>query len=46
VRVKLDAAQLQAHPLKVGLSMSAEIDTRTGDKQSTAATEATRTAAN
>ena len=46
VRVKLDAAQLQAHPLKVGLSMSAEIDTRTGDQQTTAATEATRTEAN
>ena len=46
VRVKLDPAQLQAHPLKVGLSMSAEIDTRTGDQQTTAATEATRTAAN
>jgi membrane fusion protein (multidrug efflux system) len=27
VRVKLDPAQLQAKPLKVGLSMSAEIDT-------------------
>jgi len=27
VRVKLDPAQLQANPLKVGLSMSAEIDT-------------------
>ena len=48
VRVKLDAAELQANPLKVGLSMSAEIDTRTGDKQATAAAagEATRTAAN
>ena len=48
VRVKLDAAQLQAHPLKVGLSMSAEIDTRTGDKQATAAAaaETPRTAAN
>lgn len=28
VRLKLDAAELTAHPLKVGLSMSAEIDTR------------------
>ncbi|WP_272896539.1 HlyD family efflux transporter periplasmic adaptor subunit [Candidatus Dactylopiibacterium carminicum] len=28
VRVKLDAAELQANPLKVGLSMHAEIDTR------------------
>jgi len=28
VRVKLDAAELQKHPLKVGLSMSAEIDVR------------------
>lgn len=28
VRVKLDPAELQNHPLKVGLSMSAEIDTR------------------
>ncbi len=28
VRVKLDPAELQANPLKVGLSMSAEIDTR------------------
>jgi len=28
VRIKLDAKELQAHPLKVGLSMSARIDTR------------------
>ena len=28
VRIRLDPAELQAHPLKVGLSMSAEIDTR------------------
>ncbi|TCJ12752.1 efflux RND transporter periplasmic adaptor subunit [Parasulfuritortus cantonensis] len=28
VRIALDAAELAAHPLKVGLSMSAEIDTR------------------
>jgi membrane fusion protein (multidrug efflux system) len=28
VRVKLDPAELQANPLKLGLSMSAEIDTR------------------
>lgn len=28
VRVKLEAAELQANPLKVGLSMHAEIDTR------------------
>ena len=45
VRVKLDAAELQANPLKVGLSMSAEIDTRTGGQQATAAAEAQRTAA-
>ncbi|MGV0958262.1 MAG: HlyD family efflux transporter periplasmic adaptor subunit [Limnohabitans sp.] len=30
VRIKLDATELQAHPLKVGLSMHAEIDTRGG----------------
>jgi membrane fusion protein (multidrug efflux system) len=29
VRVKLDPAELRANPLRVGLSMSAEIDTRT-----------------
>jgi len=46
VRVKLDTAELQAHPLKVGLSMSAEIDTRTGDKPATAAAETQRTASN
>ena len=28
VRIRLDPAELQANPLKVGLSMSAEIDTR------------------
>jgi membrane fusion protein (multidrug efflux system) len=28
VRIKLDTAELQANPLKVGLSMSVEIDTR------------------
>ena len=28
VRIKLDPAELQKNPLKVGLSMSAEIDTR------------------
>lgn len=28
VRIRLDAKELQAHPLKVGLSMSARIDTR------------------
>lgn len=28
VRIKLDSKELQAHPLKVGLSMSARIDTR------------------
>jgi membrane fusion protein (multidrug efflux system) len=33
VRVKLDPQDLQAHPLKVGLSMSARIDTRgTGEQ--------------
>ena len=40
VRVALDPAELQAHPLKVGLSMSAVIDTRSGDKPATAATAA------
>ena len=30
VRIRLDPKELQAHPLKVGLSMSAEIDTRDG----------------
>jgi membrane fusion protein (multidrug efflux system) len=33
VRVKLDARDLQAHPLKVGLSMHAEIDTRATREQ-------------
>ncbi|MGA8783737.1 MAG: HlyD family secretion protein [Polaromonas sp.] len=46
VRVKLDPAELQANPLKVGLSMSAEIDTRSGAKQATASAETPRTAAN
>lgn len=32
VRIKLDPAELQAHPLRVGLSMSAEIDTRGGQQ--------------
>jgi membrane fusion protein (multidrug efflux system) len=32
VRIQLDAQQLQKHPLKVGLSMSAEIDTRGGQQ--------------
>ncbi|MDY0106139.1 MAG: HlyD family secretion protein [Giesbergeria sp.] len=46
VRVKLDPAQLQAHPLKVGLSMHAEIDTRTGGQPAAAAAaEVQRTAA-
>lgn len=46
VRVRLDPAELQANPLKVGLSMSAEIDTRTGDQTATAtaAADAPRTA--
>ena len=46
VRIQLDAAQLQAHPLKVGLSMHATIDTRTGGESSAgaAAAEAQRTA--
>jgi len=44
VRVQLDAVELQANPLKVGLSMSATIDTRTGEKQASAAAEAPRTA--
>jgi membrane fusion protein (multidrug efflux system) len=32
VRIQLDAKALAAHPLKVGLSMSAEIDTRSGSQ--------------
>ena len=32
VRIKLDPAELQAHPLRVGLTMSAEIDTRGGQQ--------------
>ncbi|GGY21489.1 HlyD family secretion protein [Paludibacterium paludis] len=32
VRVELDPAELAAHPLKVGLSMTATIDTRTGSR--------------
>lgn len=32
VRVRLDPAELQSHPLRVGLSMSAEIDTRGGQQ--------------
>jgi membrane fusion protein (multidrug efflux system) len=32
VRIQLDAKALAAHPLKVGLSMSAEIDTRGGQQ--------------
>ncbi len=28
VRIALDASQLQAHPLRVGLSMSARVDVR------------------
>ena len=31
-RIKLDPAELQAHPLRVGLTMSAEIDTRGGQQ--------------
>lgn len=30
VRIRLDSKELAAHPLKVGLSMTAKIDTRTG----------------
>ncbi|GFO59188.1 hemolysin D [Geomonas silvestris] len=30
VRIRLDGAELRRHPLKVGLSMTAEIDTRAG----------------
>ena len=48
VRIQLDPAQLQAHPLKVGLSMRATIDTRTGGEPTAAAAaspaEAQRTA--
>ena len=32
VRIKLDPKELEAHPLKVGLSMNAEIDTRGGQQ--------------
>ncbi len=32
LRIKLDPAELQAHPLRVGLTMSAEIDTRGGQQ--------------
>lgn len=32
VRIRLDPAELQSHPLRVGLSMSAEIDTRGGQQ--------------
>ena len=46
VRVKLDPTELQANPLKVGLSMSAEIDTRSGGQPAAAAAAAPqRTAA-
>ncbi|MRW88584.1 HlyD family efflux transporter periplasmic adaptor subunit [Duganella sp. FT80W] len=31
VRIRLDAKELAAHPLKVGLSMTAKIDTRSGE---------------
>lgn len=31
VRVKLDPKELEQHPLKVGLSMNAKIDTRSAD---------------
>ena len=44
VRVKLDPAELQANPLKVGLSMRAEIDTRTGGQPATAAAAETQRA--
>ncbi len=37
VRIQLDPAELQANPLKVGLSMHATIDTRTGGEQRAAA---------
>jgi membrane fusion protein (multidrug efflux system) len=30
VRIRFDRAELEARPLKVGLSMNAEIDTRAG----------------
>ncbi|MGL4407686.1 MAG: EmrA/EmrK family multidrug efflux transporter periplasmic adaptor subunit, partial [Zoogloea sp.] len=31
VRIRLNPEDLQAHPLKVGLSMNVRIDTRSGD---------------
>ena len=46
VRIKLDPAQLQDRPLKVGLSMSAEIDTRTGAQQAATQADTPRIAAN
>ena len=30
LRIRLDAQELAAHPLKVGLSMTVKIDTRSG----------------
>ena len=30
LRIRLDAQELEAHPLKVGLSMTVKIDTRSG----------------
>ncbi|MFT4173056.1 MAG: HlyD family efflux transporter periplasmic adaptor subunit, partial [Rhodocyclaceae bacterium] len=35
VRIKLEPEQLRAHPLRVGLSMTAEIDTRQGTDKGT-----------
>jgi membrane fusion protein (multidrug efflux system) len=40
VRVKLNAEDLRAHPLKVGLSMSARIDTRAPGAAANGATDA------
>nr|CUV20650.1 protein of unknown function [Ralstonia solanacearum] len=37
VRIKLDAAELEKHPLKVGLSMVVTIDTSASGSQATQA---------
>ncbi|MDO9314766.1 MAG: HlyD family secretion protein [Burkholderiaceae bacterium] len=46
VRVRLDPAELLANPLKVGLSMSAEIDTRSNARHATAAVDTPRNTSN
>jgi membrane fusion protein (multidrug efflux system) len=40
VRIELDAAQLREHPLRVGLSMRADVDTRTAEGNANAAAPA------